>query len=107
MKVFYAMESAMYFHLTNTQIIIGGFALVLTIIFALAAFLDKRWRTAGIATSALSKKPIPSGKAPTRDDTDGSSDMYTRRADLVASGLGTVEQRVTLSSERQHNLAGD
>ena len=34
----------MYFHLTNTQVIIVSFALVLIIIFALAAFLDKRRR---------------------------------------------------------------
>ena len=30
----------MYFHLTNTEVIICGFALFLLIIFALAAFLD-------------------------------------------------------------------
>jgi hypothetical protein len=40
----YQHENAMYFHLTNTQVIIVSFALVLIIIFALAAFFDKRRR---------------------------------------------------------------
>ena len=34
----------MYVHFTNTQVILGGFALVLILIFAFAAFLDRRWR---------------------------------------------------------------
>jgi amino acid transporter len=36
----------MYFDLTNYENIIAAFALVLIIIFALAAFLDNRWRKA-------------------------------------------------------------
>jgi len=41
-----AKESAIYHHLTNTQFIAGGFALILIIIFALAAFLDYGWNKA-------------------------------------------------------------
>jgi len=35
----------MYFHLTNIEIILGGFALLLIIIFASAIFFDKYWKT--------------------------------------------------------------
>lgn len=96
----------MYFHLTNIQIIIGGFALVVTIIFALAAFLDKRWRTAGHHDLGSEQKANSFRQSSNRDDKDASSDVH-RRADLVASGLGSDEQRITLRSEKQHNLAGD
>jgi hypothetical protein len=51
--------------LTNTEVIIGGFALFLIIIFALAAFLDKRWRTAApLCDFGSDHKPNSSGKAP-------------------------------------------
>jgi hypothetical protein len=66
LRTFNAMENAMYVHLTNTQVIIGGFALFLIIIFALAAFLDKLWRTEAPLREfgTLTTNPIPSGKAP-------------------------------------------
>lgn len=98
----------MYVHFTNTQLIIGGFALFLIIIFVLSAFLDKRWRTAApLRASGSDFKPNSLRQSSTCDDEDGSSELYARYADLSASGLGTAEQRITLRGERQHNLAGD
>jgi hypothetical protein len=39
-------ENAIFYHLTNTQCIVGSFALILIIIFATAALLDYRWSKA-------------------------------------------------------------
>ena len=98
----------MYFHFTNTQVIIGGFALFLIIIFALAAFLDKLWRTeAPLREFGADHKPNSLRQSSSRDDKDGSSKLYTRYADLSARSLGTAEQVITLRGEKQQNLAGD
>jgi hypothetical protein len=102
------MENAMYVHLTNTQVIIGGFALVLIVIFALAAFLDKRWRTAAsLRDFGSDHKPNSLRQSSSRDDKDGSSKLYTRYADLSARGIGSAEQCITFRGEKQQNLAGD
>ena len=75
LRTFDSMENAMYFHLTNTQVIIVSFALVLIIIFALAAFLDKRRRTAATRRDfATDHKPDFLRQSSSRDDKDGSSD---------------------------------
>jgi hypothetical protein len=64
-----AMENAMYVHLTNAQVIIGGFALVLIVIFALAAFLDKRWGTAApLHNFGSDHKPNSHRQSSSRDD---------------------------------------
>ncbi len=98
----------MYFHLTNTQVIIVSFALVLIIIFALAAFLDKRRRaTATRRDFATDDTPDILRQSSSRDDKDRSSTIYTRYADLSACRLGTAEQRITLRGEKQQALAGD
>ena len=98
----------MYVHLTNAQVILGGFALVLIVIFALAAFLDLRWGTAAPRCDfGSSHRPNSLRQSSSRDDKDWSSNLYTRYADLSAGGLGTAEQRFTLRGERQQNLAGD
>jgi hypothetical protein len=98
----------MYFHLTDTQVILGGFALALIIIFALAAFLDKRWRTAApLHDFAFDRKPNSLRQSSRRDDKDRASNLHTRYADLSARGLGTDEQRITLRGKRQQKLAGD
>lgn len=98
----------MYFHLTNTQVIIVSFALVLIIVFALAALLDKRRRTAAARRAFASDHNsdfLPQSSS--RDDKDGSSKIFTRYADLSACRLGTAEQRITLRGEKQQALAGD
>lgn len=98
----------MYVHLTNTQVIIGSFALILIITFALAAFLDKRWRTALPHRHFDSNQKLDSiRQSSSRDDKVGPSNLYTRYADLSARGLGTAEQRITFRGEKQQNLAGD
>ena len=98
----------MYVHFTNTQVIIGGFALVLIIIFALAASLDKRWRTAApLRDFGADQKTNSLRQSSGSDDKDGSSKLYTRYADLSARGLGTAEQCITFRGEKQQNLAGD
>jgi hypothetical protein len=102
------MENAMYVHFTNTQVIIGGFALFLLIIFALAAFLDNRWRTATpLRDFGSGQRPNSLPRTSSRDEKNGSSKLYTRYADLSARGLGTAEQCITLRSRTQQNLAGD
>jgi hypothetical protein len=108
LRTFNAMENAMYVHFTNTELIIGGFALFLIIIFALSSFLDKRWRIAAPPCDFGSDyKPNSLRQSSSCDDEDGSSGLYTRYADLYASGLGTAEQRVTFRDEKQQELAGD
>ena len=98
----------MYFHFTNTQLINGGFALFLIIIFALSAFLDKRWGTAApLSALGSNHKPNSLRQSSSCDDEDGSSEIYTCYADLYASGLGTAEERITFRGEKQQNLAGD
>jgi len=98
----------MYVHLTNTQVIFGGFALFLIIIFALAVFLDKRWRTAApLRDFVADHKPNSLRQSSSRNDKDGSSTLYTRYADLSARGLDTAEQRIPFHGEKQQNLAGD
>jgi len=102
-----AMENAMYVHFTNTQLIIG-FGLFLIIIFALAAFLDKRWRTTALLREFGSDhKPNFLRQKSNCDDEDRSSELYTRHADLSARGLGTAEPRITFRGEKQQNLARD
>jgi hypothetical protein len=102
------MESAMYVHFTNIQVIIGGFALFLIIIFALAAFLDRRWRiSAPPRAFGSDHKTNFLQQSSSRDEKDGSSNLYTRYADLSARSLGTDEQPITLRGEKQQSLAGD
>jgi hypothetical protein len=102
------MVNAMYFRLTNTQVIIGGFALALIFIFALAAFLDLRWRTpAPHRAFGSDYKPNSPWQSFGSDDKDGLSKIYTLNADLSARGLGTAEQRITFHGKKQQHIAGD
>ncbi len=95
-------------HLTNTEVIIGGFALVLIIIFVLAAFLDKRWGTAAAHRDfGADEKPNSLKQISKGIDKDGSSKLYTRYADLSARALGTAEQCIAFRVEKHQNLAGD
>jgi hypothetical protein len=108
LRTFNAMENAMYFHLTNTQVIIGGISLALISIFALAAFFDIRRRTAAPRCDfGSSHKPTSLRQSSGSDDKDGSSNLYMRYADLSVRGLGTAEQCITFRGEKQQNLAGD
>jgi len=98
----------MYVHLTNTQVIIGGFALILIIIFAVGAFLDKRWRTAAPHRDfGANQKPNSLRQSSSCDDKDGSSNLYMRYADLSARSLGTAEQRITFRGKTLQNQEGD
>ena len=45
----------MHYHLTDIQLLLGGFTLVLMSIFAVAACLDGRWRKASQARSFQSQ----------------------------------------------------
>lgn len=61
------MGNAMYFDLTKYENISAAFALVLIIIFGLAAFLDKRWKKAkSLREFGSATNPIPRWKAPTK-----------------------------------------
>ena len=98
----------MYVHLTNTQIIICGFALVLILIFVLAAILDGRWKTeAPHREFGPDSKPDFLPQSSKRNDKDGSSKLYTGYADLSARALGTAEQSIAFHGEVQQNPAGD
>jgi hypothetical protein len=68
------MENAMYVHFTDTQVILSGLALFLIVIFASSAFLDKRWRTAPLRGSALTKADSLLHSC-SCDDEDGSSEL--------------------------------
>ncbi len=98
----------MYGHLTNAQVIIGGFALVLIFIFALAAFLDKYWRTTEPSRKFGSDgKPCSFAQRFVRHSNDESSALYSRYADLCTCGLGTSTQQICFRGEKQQNLARD
>ena len=95
----------MYVHLTNTQVIIGSFALILIITFALAAFLDKRWRTALPHRHFDSNQKLDSiRQSSSRDDKVGPSNLYTRYADLSARGLAPLSN-VLLSEARNSRIS--
>lgn len=97
----------MFVHLTNIQVIIVGFALILTIVFTLAEFLDIRWRKAApLRDFGPSHKPNSFLQSLGPDDRDRASDLHTRHADLTARGLGTAEQRIAFRSKRQKNRVG-
>lgn len=101
------MEKEMFVHLTNIQVIIVGFALILIIIFALAAFLVIRWRKAApLRDFGPNLKPNSFLQSLGRDDRDRASDLHTRYADLTARGLGTAEQCITFRGETQKNRVG-
>ena len=86
----------MYFDLTNHENLIAAFALVIIIILALAAFLDRRWRK----TERL-RGFGPPGSA------DSVIGLYARYADLSARSLGTAEQQITFRGETQQHLEED
>lgn len=94
--------------LTNTQVVIGAFALILTMIFALAAFLDKRWiPRARLRDFGSDQKPHSLRRSSSRDDKEESSTLYTRYADLSAKDFGAAEQQITFRGEKQRNVTGD
>ena len=98
----------MYVHFTNTQVVLGGFALSLINIFALAAFLDKRWRTAApLRDFGSDHKPYSLLECSSRNHKAGANKLYTRYAALSARSLGAAEQAITLSGEKQQSLATD
>ena len=87
----------MYSDLTNYGKIVVAFALVLVVIFALAAFFDHRWRKAErLRNFGSDRKPFIS---PEIDDKDRTSDRYAHYADLNARRFGTAQQRITFRSE--------
>ena len=86
----------MYVHLTNTQVIIFGFAFVLIIILTLAAFLGNcLTKGAPLCDFGSNNKLNSFRRSFRRDDKDRMSDLHTRYADLSARGLNTVEQCIT------------
>jgi hypothetical protein len=94
----------MYFDLTNYENIIAAFALVLIIIFALAAFLDNRWRKAEPFRDFGSDHKPNSPQEST--DKDRASRLCAYYADLSARDLGAAEQQITFRGETQ-NPEGD
>ena len=108
LRTFNAMENAMYFHLTNTQVIFGGFALILIIIFALATFFENRCRKAApLCDFGSDHNPNSPLQSSGRDNKDRSSNLHTRFADLSATGLGTAEQRISFRGKTLQNQEGD
>ena len=98
----------MHFNLMNNENMIAAFALVLIIIFALAAFLDNRWRKVE-PHRGFGFNPNPNF-LPQRDDSDdqdSTSNLYLHYADLSAIGLGTAERQITSRAETQQNLEED
>jgi hypothetical protein len=92
----------MHFDLTNYQNTIAAFAVVLVIIFALAAFLDNRLRKAellrGIGFNHNPNFPLES------DDNDGTSNLYLRHADLNSTDPGTAEEHITFRGDALQTL---
>ena len=87
----------MYFDLTNYENITVAFALVLVVIFALAAFFDYRWRKAGwLPTFGSDHQPSIS---PESDEKDRTSDLYAYYADSNARRFGAAQQRITFRSD--------
>lgn len=105
LRTFNPLENAIYVYLTNTHIIIGTFVLVLMIIFTLAAFLDKHWRTAEPAPCEFGSDHKPNSLR--QSSKKSPSKLYTRYADLSARGLGTAERRITLRVKKQPNQEVD
>jgi len=96
----------MYGHLTNAQVIIGGFALIL--ILALALFLDKHRRTTAPSRKFRSDgRPCSFPQSFVRHGNDESRALYSRYADLCTCGLGTSKQQICFRGEKQQNLARD
>jgi hypothetical protein len=108
LQTFDAMENGMYFDLSSYENVIAIFGLALIIIFALAAFLDSRWRKPEPHRDFGSDyKPNCAPEGDRSDDTSRTSGLYARYADLSARGLGTAEQQIIFRGETQQNLEGD
>jgi hypothetical protein len=102
------MENEMHFDLTNYDNIIATFALVLIIIFALAPFLDNRWRKAvPLRGFGVDHNPNFPPERDDSDDKDRAGNLHLRYADLSARGLGTAKQQITFRGEKQQNLEED
>ena len=87
----------MDFDLTNYENITVAFALVLVVIFALAAFFDYRWRKAGwLPTFGSGHQPSISPESTTKT---GRANLYAHYADSNARRFGTAQQRITFRSE--------
>jgi len=95
----------MYFDLTNHENMIAALALVLIVIFCLAALLDNCWRMAKSFRefgSDLKSNSVLEGA-----DKDRVSHLYTRYAALSAGGRGTALEQTTFRGETRQNLEGD
>jgi len=96
-----------HYHLTNIQLLLGGFALVLIIIFAVAAFLDIRSRKAALLRS--SRLELDANFVANDPGVENrSSANYPRAtyADSTEPELDTPEGQITFDSELQ-GIEGD
>jgi hypothetical protein len=94
------MENTMYFDLINLENIIAAFAIVLIMIFALAAFLDSRGRKA----EPLRRFGSDHGPQYPSEGREGVIGLYAPYADLSACGLGTPGQQIRLRREAPQNF---
>jgi hypothetical protein len=102
------MENEMHFDMTNYDTIIATFALVFIIIFALAPFLDHRWRkTVPLRGFGVDHNPNFPPERDDSDDKDRANNLHLRYADLSARGLDTAKQQITFRGETQQNLEED
>ena len=102
LRIIDAMENAMYFDLTNLENTIAASAIVLIVIFALAAFLDSRCRKA----EPLRRFGFDHGPQYPSESPEGAIGLYAPYADLSACGLGTPGQQIRFRTQISQNLEG-
>lgn len=90
--------------MTETQFLVGGFALILILTLALAAFLDNRWPKTTRRDFIDEHEPNFPLKS---SDEDGASYLQTSYADLSACGLGTAEQLISFRGKTAQSPEGD
>ena len=91
--------------LMNYENIIAAFIVVLVVIFALAAFLDNRWRKAGLLRSfgfGHDRNILP--KHNDSDDKERMSNLYLRYADSSCLDVDSAEKQIAFQEETQQNF---
>jgi hypothetical protein len=100
-------EEAVHYHLTDIQLLLGGFTLVLVSIFVVAACLDGRWRRASRVRSFQSQ--LDSRLAtpePGFENRYGGNDPRTSYPELTDPEFDAKGGLVTFDSELER-LEGD
>jgi len=90
-------EKAVHLHWTEPHFILGGFALILVIIFALAAILERRWGKGSAFRSDIGSEDgnILLARSGSHDDHDGPDNLQARGADLSEWGIGSAQPRIS------------